>query len=420
MNSTGDRRELDVSPCFKIKSIHGRKVLNSHAEWTNEFDVVLANGARGTASAPRGETLSIHEKPLASTSDVEKAIGLVWSENRFAGDLSQEAFDRALDTHRYALGLGNMYALSLAFFAATTIALGVDARTMLARFRDRRLSGPTRSPRLLLNILNGGSHAYTNPVLSDFSEFLLVPRDGALEEHLAAFQALNSRVRAELSRLPVCRVGGNPVHRQRANSNRGWIEFLLEILEREGLARQFGLMIDASAGCLKSDGQYCLSTTGDGSLKPDVFYEYWVNLLSNYPIDIVEDPFAEFDTQAWKALTAEFPDRLVAGDNLCATNADRISGSFDNGLMSAVLIKPDQAGTVTATVHALNTAGSLGLSMIPSHRSIETSSTFLSDICGVYCIEYAKLGLLSDFETILKLNRLIRNFDRADDQNHNG
>ncbi len=381
--------------------------------------MIFSDGATGTGSAPCGQTPSIYEGTVSGLPDHEKITGLLLADERLKVDISQEDFDNVLAAHCQALGRGNMYALSLAFFAATAEALGINRRAVLERFRHTQSPRARRRPRFLFNILNGGSHAYTNPVLSDFTEYLLVPREENLETDLAAFRAVNLRVREELVRLPTCKIGDNAVHYRMANSNHAWIEFLADILEKEGLARHFDLMIDASAGRLMRDNNYHLPITKGGVFNPESFCEYWKDLLSDYPIAIVEDPFAENDTKTWQALTAAVPDRIVAGDDLCATNANRILDGIEDNTMSAVLIKPDQAGTVSATVDALNTAGSRGLPMIPSHRSIETGHTFLSDICSVYAVECVKIGLLSDFETLLKLNQIIRYFDQTYDQDNN-
>ena len=164
-------------------------------------------------------------------------------------------FDRGLRNQRDSLGHGNVYALSLAFYYASAKALGIRADELLSLYRDRRLDKPGKAPRLLFNILNGGSYARTNPVLSDFSEFLLVPREGDLEFHLEKFHVINRRVREDLAGLATSSVNGNPVSQLGANSNRAWIEFILSALDKEKLSGVFGLMIDASAGHLVEDGR---------------------------------------------------------------------------------------------------------------------------------------------------------------------
>jgi enolase len=170
-------------------------------------------------------------------------------------------------------------------------------------------------------------------------------------------------------------------------------------------------MIDAAAGHLRTRDGYQLTLTQGGLLSTEQMLGYWREILSQYPVQLLEDPFGEQDVQAWAALTAEFPDRLIAGDDLCSGQASAIEAAADRGMISAVMIKPNQAGTVTAVVRAMKIAMKRGLVAIPSHRSIETEPNWLSDLCYAFGVHYVKLGLMSDFETITKLNRLVRYFD---------
>jgi enolase len=406
-----------VPPRFRVNRIFARRVLNSQSGWINEFIVELLGGIQGIGSSPQGETLSTYEQGSESDESGETVVQTICEGDFTSGDIDQIQYDMWLDVHRPIIGQNNAFALSLAFLNAGCNSLNLDPHDMLTRIYGVTNPKVGHIPRLLLNVLNGGQHAYTNPIQSDFSEYLLVPRSDGLQAQVDEFHAINQIVSDKLGRLPMVRVGSNWVHRQTSADNRKWIDFLLDILRIEGLDYNFDVMVDASAGDLFENGKYQFRVTDGRVFTPDDFVEYWSSLLKDYPISILEDPFAEEDARSWRALTKRFSDLLITGDNLCATDARRISNAAEGGLVSAVLIKPNQAGTVTATVRALQAAKEFGIPPIPSHRSIETENSFLSDLCYAYGVRYAKLGLLSDFETIIKLNKLIRYSEHAGDHN---
>ncbi len=215
-------------------------------------------------------------------------------------------------------------------------------------------------------------------------------------------------IKKELQKLPRTTVAGSPVHYYKTKDNRGWIELLLKTLKKLGLTKEFALMIDASAGDLFSKQKYHLSLTEKKKHSPEEFFDYWVNLLKTYPIQILEDPFAESDWDNWRQLTQKFPKRIIAGDNLFATDPEKIKRGAKMKLASATLIKPNQIGTISEAVEAIKIAFRGKILPITSHRSIETESTILTDLTIAFNIPMVKIGLFSDFETIIKLNKMLR------------
>jgi enolase len=201
---------------------------------------------------------------------------------------------------------------------------------------------------------------------------------------------------------------GAPVYVLPASDNRGWIEFVLDLLERLGLGNDFDLMIDASANDFENGGLYCFSRTDGRVFTREEFVEYWLMLSKDYPMALIEDPFAEDDFEAWIRLHGQALNSTLIGDNLCSTDASKIRSASAQHMIGAVLIKPNQAGTVTDAVEAVVAATESGIAPIPSHRSVETDIPWLADLCWAFGLEHAKLGLLSDFETIQKINRLLR------------
>ncbi len=374
------------------------RVFNTHLRATDEFIIRLADGGVGRAAPSYGETIGIHEDQ-SSTGNIgglvtgsalldlltAEAVGREWDQAGWDGWLA-EHFDR--------IGRNNASALSEAYWAAA------------------EPSAPERAklPHLVLNIINGGEHAYTNPVLSDFPEFCLVAADRDPDPVLAAFTEVAARVRERLAGAERVLLNGNPVHLLGVRDNRSALELLLEVLDQTGYTARFALYIDAAAGDLRDGDGYRFNVTGAGQLGSDELVDYWEQLITDYPISWLEDPLHETDHGAWAALTAAIGDRChVIGDNYYSTDADRIRTGGQRGAANAVLVKPNQAGTVTATRAAIAAARETGQLPIASHRSISTESLLASRITMTERIEHFKIGpLLTDYSSVLRLNELIR------------
>lgn len=396
---------------YLIKKIYAYKVLNSHFDWTNEFVVQLAEGVHGIGTAPIGETLSVYEKnyPQINTKDLLSKIN---KSKYLQKPVNQIEFDTILKNFGSLIDKNDSLALSIAFSNAFCNSVEMKPCQYLVKLynenNNANLNTNNKYPTILINVLNGGSYAYSNPVLSDFTEYLLVPQFTDLTILVEHYHAINLLVKERLNKLSRVKVAGNYVYQQKSKDNRTWLEFLIKILDSLGLSKKFNLMVDASGGDLKVGSKYFFSITNKRKLTVEKMVNYWTNLLNNYPIQILEDPFSEKDLNAWSKLTKKFPNRLIAGDNLFATDPARIKTGGNNQYASAALIKPNQNGTISGTVNAIEAIKKAGLVPIISHRSIETESTILSDILLAFNIPFAKLGLFSDFETTIKINYLIR------------
>jgi len=384
-----------------IRSVSFRKVLNSHVLFTNEFLVEFDDGSVGRAASPQGETVSIYED---RTIDIDPGaiVRTIATDGLTGRPLDQAAFDSYLEKHLAPFGRNNAFALSEAFFAATL-------RTRSAAELFGRPQVEWRLPRLCLNILNGGSHAYTNPVLSDFSEFMLVAKSLDLAEVVAEHNAIQEAVREKQLKQPKVVVSGHPVNSFATRDNREVLDFLIGIVDGLGLSGKYDLMIDASAGDLWDGQAYRLGLTDGVSRSSERFIEYWAAIIRDHDLRFLEDPLHEKDLAAWTRLTAAHPDRLIIGDNLYSSDADRIRAGAADGRASGAVIKPNQAGTVSAVVRALEAAMETGQAAITSHRSISTESTFLSLLTCALGAPYLKIGpLASDYSSVVRLNEIIR------------
>jgi enolase len=384
-----------------IKSIGFRKILNSHVEFTNEFIIELADGAVGIGGSPQGETISIYEdKKITISPDTIirklEEVGCVGKE------IDQETFDDGLQREIPLIGRNNAFSLSLAFFNATR-----KTRSIFELFGKPKTR--LAAPRLCLNILNGGWHAYTNPVLSDFHEYILVARSNDPEEVIGDHNEIQKAVKEKLRGQTKTVISGNSVNRFATSDNRECIDFLLKIRDGLGLADQYDLMIDASAGDLWTEKGYHLPIT-DGSLRTsEQFYEYWMDIIRQYGLRFLEDPFREQDPESWRRLTTSQQSCYTIGDNFYSSDAGRIEAGAEKQCTHGAVIKPNQAGTVTAVRRAVESAQRKGQIAITSHRSISTEETFLSTLTCMYNVKYIKIGpLQTDYSSVVRLNEIFR------------
>jgi len=385
----------------RIRSVSIRRILNSHVEFTNEFVVQLTDGSTGIGSASQGETISIYEDNNTGA-DAEAFTRQLATDGILGTDTSQQELDEYLRQRFDVIGRNNAFAISLGFFHARTANLPLHEQFGTT-------SAGMRAPRLALNILNGGWHAYTNPVLSDFPEFILVARSNDIAAALAAHASIQRLVRERLARLATTNVAGNEVHCFVTRDNRECLDFLNDICAELGITNDFDLMIDASAGDLWNDGRYQFAITDRASRSPDELSAYWTDLIQNHGLRFLEDPYREQDTDSWRALTAAQQRCIVVGDNFYSSDAARIEAGARHGHTTGVVLKPNQAGTVTGIINAANAATRAKQHRIASHRSISTEELFLPRLTCALGIEYIKIGpLITDYSSVLRLNEILR------------
>lgn len=380
-----------------IEAVSSLRILNSHAAFTTEFVVSTDRGIQGRGASPEGETISIYEDRTGR--DPSAVVETLRASGLFGRPIGQEELDGHLTHLMDVFGRNTCYALSLAFHEAEASSTAPKAL----------VPQQVRAPRLCLNILNGGRHAYTNPVLSDFPEYLLVAHSDDIAETMTCHDAIQTVIREDLLRKDRVVVDGNPVARFATLDNRECLEFLIKILDRLGLAEGFDLMIDASGGDLWTGTSYELALTDGGSRSGEAFVAYWLDLLRQYPVRFLEDPFREEDRESWRVLKEAQDEALLIGDNLYSSDAARIEKGSAEGLTDGVIVKPNQAGTVSAVRRTFQTARRCGQVVIASHRSISTESTLEATLACESRADYIKIGpLLTDYSSVLRLNDIIR------------
>lgn len=386
---------------MQVKSVHNRRILNSHGDFTNEFVIFLEDGSIGRGASPKGESISIYEDAHDDIS-TKKVINELKKDGILEKAVNQEEFDSYLEEKIGIFGRNNSYALSLAFY---------DAREhfmQIATVEDRDIE-ERHIPKMCLNIINGGNHAYTNPVESEFQEYMLVAKKNDLLSVLRDHELIQKQVKAKLAKMEKIYVNNNLVNKSEHGDSRDWFDFLQAILRELGLESDYDQMIDASASDLWTGKEYQFAIT-DGSLKnKEEMCDYWLDIIKNHNLTILEDPFHETDFESWHTLTNNQSKCRIVGDNFYSGDAERIAQGIQKAYSHGVILKPNQAGTISNTIKAIQLVQQNDHCLITSHRSISTKSTFLAHISNKYKAEYIKIGpIQTDYSSVLRINDFIR------------
>lgn len=403
-----------------IESVRAREILDSRGNPTIEVEVVLVNGTLGTAAVPSGASTGKHEAVELRDGDnkrygglgVLKAVGHVRAEIAGAikgmSALEQEAIDGRLveldgTPNKARLGANAMLGTSLAVARAGANFLGVPLYRYLGGDKVSLLPVP------MLNILNGGKHASGSV---DFQEFMIVPIGAAsfktaLQAGSEVYHALRKLLKNKGLSTNVGDEGG---FAPQILANRDALELILAAVETAGykVGQDLLLAIDAAASECHEDRKYILSREG-ATLSTGEMIEYYVQLVSAYPIVSIEDGLDEDDWAGWSSLTAQLGRRTqIVGDDLYATNPGRLERGIAQRASNSILIKPNQIGTLSETLAVISRAQQSGWTAIISHRSGETEDTTIADLSVATSAGFIKTGAPCRSERLAKYNRLLR------------
>jgi enolase len=403
-----------------IAAVRARQILDSRGQPTVEVEVRLASGAVGRAAVPSGASTGTHEALELRDGDpqafggkgVLKAVANV--EDELAGALAgrdasdQDGIDRTMieldgTATKSRLGANAILGCSLAVAQAAAADAGLPLYRYLGGARAHLLPVP------LMNIVNGGKHA-DNTV--DLQEFMIAPV-GA--RSFAEGLRMGAEVYAALKSVLVERGLGTGVGDEGGFApdlahNRDALDVIVAAIERAGYApgEDVALALDPAATELYRDGAYVLA--GEGRrLSAEELVDYWAELVERYPIVSIEDGMAEEDWDGWRLLTERLGDRVqLVGDDLFVTNVARLEQGIVRGVANAILIKPNQIGTLSETLAAMEAAARGGYASIVSHRSGETEDTFIADLAVATGAGQIKTGAPSRGERVAKYNQLLR------------
>jgi enolase len=408
----------------KIVDIRGREIIDSRGNPTVEADVVLASGVVGRAAVPSGASTGSREAVELRDGDkqrylgkgVKKAVANVNGELK-AALLGRDVTDQAgLDEVMLKLdGTENKSRLGANALLAISLAAGHAAAQSKGQSLFRYLGKPAYGkasrtlPVPMMNIINGGAHA-DNSV--DIQEFMILPVGAptlseALRYGAEVFHTLKKVLH---ERKLATSVGDEGGFAPDLPSNEAALEVILEAIDRAGYkaGRQIFLGLDVASTEFYSDGIYNLESEGR-KFNAAQFADYLEGLVGRYPIVTIEDGMAEGDWDGWSLLTQRLGKKVqLVGDDLFVTNTKILKEGIDKHIANSILIKPNQIGTLTETLAAIEMAANAGYSAVVSHRSGETEDSTIADIAVATRATQIKTGSMSRSDRIAKYNQLLR------------
>jgi len=402
-----------------IERVTAREILDSRGNPTLEVEVELANGNIGRAAVPSGASTGKHEAVELRDGDksrfggkgVLKAVanvnGVIASE--LIGTLATD--QTTIDHNLIQLdGTDNKSRLGANAILGASLAVAHAAAGLLNMPLYRYLGGERFTlPVPMLNILNGGKHAEGS---TDFQEFMVVPAGAAsfsraMQMGAEVYQALKKVLKDRGLNTNVGDEGG---FAPSLPSNKDAVEAVLAAIGKAGYkpGKDCFIALDPAASEFYKNKKYVLAKEGV-SLTSREMVEYYVKWVSQYPIISIEDGMAEDDWAGWQLMTQKLGDKvLLVGDDLYVTNVNRLSKGLKLKASNAILIKPNQIGTLTETIAAVEMAHLAGWKAVVSHRSGETEDTTIADLAVGLNTGLIKAGAPCRSERTAKYNRLLR------------
>ncbi len=405
---------------LKIESIKARQILDSRGNPTVQAEVWCGNVC-GTASVPSGASTGTYEAhelrdkipDVYGGKGVEKAVNLINTELRerlsFRRLTDQREIDRLLieadgTENKSRIGANAILAVS---FAAAKCAANVLS---LPLYRYIGGCGALQFPVPMLNVINGGRHADNG---LDIQEFMIIPKreefPKMLERSVKVYSKLRELLKADGESTAVGDEGGFapsfPSHEKA-------LDYLVSAIEKSGFTagEDFYIGLDVAANEFCNEADY-LMPKSKTLYTADKLNKYYSELLKKYPIISIEDPFGENDWTAWNKFTKENKEMQIVGDDLFVTNKARLENGINSGAANAILIKPNQIGTLTETLECIERAKKAGYKIIVSHRSGETEDSTIADIAVAACADMIKSGAPARSERTAKYNRLLKIYE---------
>lgn len=401
----------------QIIAANAREILDSRGNPTVEVEILLEDGAIGSACVPSGASTGEWEAVELRDNDPERydgkgvlsAVDSVLDEihDAVAGIeaddqriIDQTLIDLDGTSNKERLGANAILGASLA--AAHAAARSVD----LPLFRY--LGGPNAHvmPVPMMNILNGGAHADSNV---DIQEFMIAPIGAAtfreaLQSGAEVYHALKKVLKAKGLGTGLGDEGGFAPNLE---SNAQALDLIIEAIQATGRTpgKDIALALDVASSEFFKDGSYSF----EGAQKSaEEMTAYYTELVEKYPLVSIEDPLDENDWDGYVHLTETLGDRVqLVGDDLFVTNPERLQTGIEKGAANSLLVKVNQIGTLTETLEAIALAHTNGYTTMVSHRSGETEDTTIADLAVATNAGQIKTGAPARSERVAKYNRLL-------------
>ena len=405
----------------KISQIQALEILESRGNPTVAVDVVTDSGAHGRAAVPSGASTGTREAVELRDGDdrylgrgVSKAVAnvngviaqaLIGTDVADQATLDQRLIELDGSDNKSGLGANALLGVSLAAAHAAAAARGMPLWQHLAELSGRQPTLPVP----MMNILNGGAHA-DNRV--DIQEFMVMPVGlpdfpEALRAGTEIFHALKGILRQRGLNTAVGDEGGFAPD---LGSNEEALELLMTAIAEAGYrpGEQVALALDVASSEFYKSGSYVLDSEGR-SFDAAGFVDYLADLVDRYPIVSIEDGMDESDWDGWRVLTERLGQRIqLVGDDLFVTNTEILKRGIAENIGNAILIKPNQIGTLTETLQAITMAQDAGFATVISHRSGETEDVTIADLAVATGAGQIKTGSLCRSDRVAKYNQLLR------------
>lgn len=401
----------------KIEKITAREIIDSRGNPTVEAIVCTTHGFAGRAAVPSGASTGAHEAHELRDGDesrfggrgvteaVENINGVICRE--LSGmPLSQSAIDEAMISldgteNKEDLGANAILAVSLAAARAGAASQRIPLYRYLGGVNAVRLPVP------MMNVINGGAHASND---LDVQEFMIMPMgferySDALRAGCEIYATLAKILKADGKSTGVGDEGGFAPD---LGSESEALDYLCRAISETGYSTdEVKLALDAAASEWQAGGGYKLPKSGDRFSSAELCAKF-AELSEKYPIVSIEDPLGEDDFDGWHTMTEKLGSKtMLVGDDLFVTNTKRLCRGISLGAANAILIKPNQIGTLTETLNVCRMARDNGYRFIISHRSGETPDSFISDIAVALGGGFIKAGAPCRGERVAKYNRLL-------------
>jgi len=401
-----------------IDNVYAYEVMDSRGNPTVKATVTLSDGTKQSATVPSGASTGKREALELRDGDerymgkgVLKAVDNV--NNIIANDLvglspfNQAEVDATMKdidgTENYSnLGANAVLGVSMAVARAAAASLKIPLYRYLGGANAMTMPVP------MLNIINGGEHA-NNSV--DFQEYMIMPVGFEnFNEGLRASSEVYHNLKKIIDSMgESTAVGDEGGFAPNLQSNEAPITIIMEAIEKAGYTpgEQICIAMDPASSEFYVDGRYELKGEGK-SLSSEEMVQYYVDLCEKYPIVSIEDGLAEDDWDGWKIMTQKLGDKIqIVGDDLFVTNANILNEGIQKGIANAILIKPNQIGSVSETMLTIRLAQRNNYNCVMSHRSGESEDAFIADFAIALNCGQIKTGSTARSDRIAKYNRLL-------------
>tara|TARA_B100001123_G_C15320974_1_gene1027882 strand:+ start:122 stop:1375 length:1254 start_codon:yes stop_codon:yes gene_type:complete len=401
----------------KITNIKGRQVFDSRGNPTVEAEIYLDDGNHASAIVPSGASTGSHEAFELRDIENKEYLGksVLKALEKVNGEISskllgfsiedQKKIDDTLielDSTKQKKRLGANATLSVSLAASKAAALSKK----ISLFKN--LGNKKTMPLPLMNIINGGAHANNSLRIQ---EFMIRPdRAKTFKEAVNICFLVIQKLKKLMDKKNLSTtVGDEGGFAPSLSNNEEAIEFILEAIEKAGFksGHDISICLDVAANELFKSNKYAINSSKFISSEETI--KFYCELVKKYPIKSIEDPFAEDDWNSWINLNKSLNKNIqVVGDDLFVTNKERLIKGIDQKAANAILIKPNQIGTLSETIEVINLAHQNNYKTIISHRSGDSEDTFIADLAVATNASQIKTGSLARSERVAKYNRLLR------------